>query len=152
MKKVADSAIPYHAHQVFPNDLNGQKTVFGGRAMELADRLAAVVAQRHSQRMCVTLSVDSMRFLAPVREGETLVFKSAVNHVWNTSMEVGVKVMAVNFLTNEERHVVSAYFTFVALDENGKPTQIEPIVPETDEEKRRYEEAGRRRQVRLQNP
>jgi len=148
-KKVSESAINYYPYEIFPNDLNPKGTVFGGTVMQVADRLAGVVAQKHSGKIAVTLLVDSMRFLAPASQGETLIFKAAVNRVWQSSMEIGVKVCAENFQTSERRHVLSAYFTFVALDENGRPTTIPPVLPETIGEWRRYDEAELRRQTRL---
>ncbi len=149
IKKVSDSAINYYPYEIFPNDLNPKGTVFGGTVMQVADRLAGVVAQRHSEKIAVTLLVDSMRFLAPARQGETLIFKAAVNRVWRSSMEVGVKVIAQDYRTNEERHVLSAYFTFVALDEGGKPTNVCELKPVNKEEIRRYTDAERRRKSRL---
>ncbi len=149
MKIVSGSAIEYYPYQIFPDDLNAYETAFGGRILEIADRLAGVVAQRHSSQVCVTLSMDTAQFLAPARRGDTLVFKAAVNRVWNTSMEIGVKVFAHNLHTDEMRHVFSTYFTFVAVDAVGKPQQICPIMPETEEEKRRFAEAGIRRAYRL---
>lgn len=148
-KKASESAIDYYPYEIFPNDLNPKGTVFGGTVMQIADRIAGVIAQRHSGKISVTLLVDSMRFLAPARQGETLIFKAAVNHAWQSSMEIGVKVLAENYQTGEKRHVLSAYFTFVSLDENGRPTSIPALEPETDDEKRRYEEAELRRQDRL---
>ena len=154
-KPASASAINDYVYQVFPNDLNSHRTVFGGRVMEIIDRVAGVVAQRHSGKLCVTRWVDSLCFLAPVKKGEHLIFKAAVNRVWNSSMEVGVKVFAENPLRGKQRHVVSAYLTFVALNQKHRPTKVMPVVPETDQEKRRYREADERRQHRLktkQNP
>lgn len=148
-KKVSESSIDKYPYHIFPNDLNSYRTAFGGRVLEIADRLAGYVARSHSGKICVTLLLDSVRFLAPAREGETLIFRAAVNRSWRTSLEVGVKVCAENTQTRESRHVASMYFTFVAMDENMLPTGIPPVEPETNEEKRRYEEAGARRQRRL---
>ena len=91
----------------------------------------------------------SVRFLAWARHGDILIFKAAVNRVWKTSMEIGMKVFADDFQTMERKHIVSAYFTFVGVDEKLCPTEIPPIIPETDEEKRRYQEADERRETRL---
>lgn len=148
-KTVAESATSDHTHLLFPDDLNARGTVFGGRVVEIADRVASIVAQRHSGKSCVTLLIDSLRFLGPAIKGEALVFKSAVNRVWNTSMEIGVKVMAENLKTGKQRQVASAYFTFVAVNSKNKPVKIRPVVSETEEEKRRYREAGERRTERL---
>ncbi len=148
-KKVSESAIDYHTHRIFPNDLNAHGTIFGGRVMEIADVLTATVAIRHNGKLCVTLLVDSIKFLAPARQGETLVFMAAVNRAWKTSMEVGIKVISENYETGEKRHIVSAYFTFVGVDENLRPVPVRQVAPETADEKRRYEEAGKRREQRL---
>jgi acyl-CoA hydrolase len=149
-KRVSESATHDQTALVFPNDLNSLGTLFGGRVLELADRVTAVVSQRHSGRVCVTLGIDSVRFLGPARHGDILVFQSAVNRVWRTSMEVGVKVFAENFKTLHRRHIFSAYFTFVALDDDQHPIEIAAVIPETVEEQRRYRQAGERRQARLE--
>ncbi|MBI5420726.1 MAG: acyl-CoA thioesterase [Parcubacteria group bacterium] len=148
-KKVSYSVIDHYPYQIFHNDLNAIETVFGGRVLEIADRLAGIVAQDHSNLICVTLLVDSIRFLAPARRGETLVFKASVNRVWGSSMEIGIKVFAGNLLTCKSRHVFSAYFTFVAVDADGKSTKIQQAIPETEAQKRRYKEADIRRINRL---
>ena len=148
-KPVADSAIAGQIYKVFPNDINTYGTVFGGLVMAECDRIALVVAERHSGRVCVTASVDSMHFLAPARKGETLMFKAAVNRTWRSSMEIGVRVEAENSYTGERRHVVSSYSTFVALDENDRPVAVPPLLPQTEAEKRRYEAADIRRRQRL---
>lgn len=150
-KTVAESAIDYYPFIIAPPHLNARGTVDGGAVMQVADHIAAIVAQRHSGRGCVTLLVDSVRFLAPARQGEVLVFKAALNRVWNSSMEVGVKVFAENYLTGECRHVVSAYLTFVALDEHDRPTSVDAVLPQSTEELRRFTEAERRRTRRLAN-
>lgn len=149
-RPVSASCINDQTYIVFPNDLNSLNTLFGGRVMELADKVAAVVARRHAGRDCVTLGIDSVRFLAPARHGDVLVMKAAVNRVWNTSMEVGLKVFAEHGHGEPPRHIVSAYFTFVALDERGQRVTIPQVLPESEQEKRRYEEADRRRSLRFQ--
>lgn len=150
-KKVADSKIDYYPYEIFPQDLNPKNTVFGGTVMAEADKIAGIVAQRHSSKVCVTLLVDSIMFLAPAKQGETLIFKASLNRVWNTSMEIGVRVLAENMQIRKTRHVLSAYFTFVALDKKGRPAKIAPVRPENDEEKRRFNEAQKRRKHRLKN-
>jgi acyl-CoA hydrolase len=147
-KKVSESAVNEHIYKVFPNDLNSYDTVFGGLVMSILDRVALVVAERHSGRTCVTASVDSMHFLAPAKRGDILIFKGAVNKVWRSSMEIGLKVVTQHFKTMELTHILSAYFTFVAVDELGIPVKIAPVIPETPLEKRRYKEAELRRQRR----
>jgi acyl-CoA hydrolase len=150
-KPVGDSAINDQTAVVFPNDLNAYGTLFGGRVLDLCDRVSGVVAKRHSGAVCVTLGIDSVRFLAPAKHGDILVFKAAVNRVWKTSMEIGVKVYKEDFRTLQRVHILSAYFTFVALDDHLKPVEVPAVLPETVEEKRRYKEAEERRQLRLQS-
>jgi len=143
------SEISGHIYKVFPNDLNAHRTVFGGVVMAECDRLALVVAERHSGKVCVTASVDSMHFLAPAKENDTLVFFAAINRSWNSSMEIGVKVESENSYSGERHHVVSAYFTFVALDKNNETTEVPEFVPNTVIEVQRFKEAGIRREQRL---
>lgn len=148
-KSPADSAVEQNVYKVFPNDLNSEYTVFGGLVMSLCDRTALIVAERHSGRTCVTAAVDSLNFLAPARTGDTLIVKAAVNRSWRSSMEIGVHVAAENSHSGETRHVVSAYLTFVALDDDGRPVDVPPLKPRSAVERNRYEAAGRRRDARL---
>ena len=108
-----------------------------------------MAAIRHARRPCVTASVDSLHFLHPVRIGQLIVLRSSVNRVFRTSMEVGVWVETETLMTGQKLHTCSAYLTFVALDEKGKATAIPPVLPETEEEQRRYRQAGERREYRL---
>lgn len=148
-KPVSASAILDQVVEVFPNDLNPHGTLFGGRVMQIVDNLAAIVAKRHSGKVCVTLGIDSVRFLSPARRGDILVCMASVNRTWHTSLEVGIKVIAEDFRTLEQKEILSAYFTFVAVDDDHKPVEILPVIPETEEQVRRYEEAEVRRQYRL---
>ncbi|NGX60596.1 MAG: putative acyl-CoA thioester hydrolase [Chlamydiae bacterium] len=148
-KTVSSTSVENHTYKIFPNDLNTNGTLFGGLVMATLDRITLVVAERHSEHLCATISVDALHFLAPAYMGEILICKASLNHAWHTSMEVGAKVLAENPTTKEVRHVTSAYFTFVALNEENRPTKIPPVVPETDLEKRRYEEANWRREERI---
>lgn len=143
------SAVEQNVYKIFPNDLNAEQTVFGGLVMALCDRTALIVAERHSGTTCVTAAVDSLNFLSPARTGETLLVKASVNRAWKTSMEIGVRVVAENSRNGEVRHVVSAYLTFVGLDQTGRPTAVPDVLPETDDEKRRYRSAQVRRDARL---
>ena len=148
-KTSSASKIDNHVYKIFPNDLNAKKTVFGGLIMSIADRLAVVVAERHSSQTCVTASVDSWHFVAPAKENDTLLFSVAINKAWGSSMEIGVKVEAENSYEGTKRHIVSAYFTFVALDDEGKTVPVPALVPQNDKEQQRYEAAEVRRQARL---
>lgn len=148
-KSTKESGVNDYVHKIFPNDLNSQSTVFGGTIMALLDRLALVIAERHSNKVCVTVSIDAVHFLAPAKKGDNLILKGCINRTWRSSMEIGIKVIAENAFSQEKKHILSAYFTFVALDESGKPTQVPPILPETGPEKRRYVEAQHRREQRI---
>lgn len=132
-----------------PNDANTLGNMLGGHVMHLVDLCGAIAAIRHARCPVVTASVDQMTFLHPVRIGELVKLKSQVNRVFRTSMEVGVKVWVENLQTGEERHTSSAYLTFVAVDKAGNRVVLPPIVPESDEEKRRFEQAAERRAYRL---
>ena len=147
--KPVRESISEYSELALPNDANGLGAVLGGRVMHLVDLAAAMAGMRHARTPVVTAAVDSLQFLHPVRIGELIVLRSSVNRVFRTSMEVGVYVMTENLMTGERLHTCSAYLTFVALDKEGKATPISPVIPETDEEKRRYREAGERREYRL---
>jgi acyl-CoA hydrolase len=134
---------------VLPNDANPLNALVGGRLMHWIDMAAAMAAHRHSRQYVVTASVDHLDFLVPVRVGDIVILRSSVNRVFNTSMEVGVKIWVENYHTETNRHVSSAYLTFVAVDSTGgRHLRVAPVIPETDEEKRRYEDALRRRENR----
>lgn len=150
-KPVSASSVDNHVYKVFPNDLNAHHTVFGGLVMSICDRIALVVAERHSGQVCVTASVDSLHFIAPAKDGDTLVVKAAVNRAWSSSMEIGVKVDAENSYNGERRHIVSAYLTFVALDKDGHPAPVPALIANTSDEKRRFAEAQFRRDERLKS-
>ena len=134
---------------VLPNDANALGTMLGGRVMHLIDIAGALAATRHANSYVVTASVDYLDFRFPIQVGEFIILRASVNRVFHTSMEVGVKVFAENVLTGEQRHTSTAYLTFVALDSNRKPHRIPEVIPETEEEKRRYRDAGERRDYRL---
>ncbi|MBS0627402.1 MAG: acyl-CoA thioesterase [Verrucomicrobia bacterium] len=148
-KKVEESAVHEHTYKVFPNDLNSYGTVFGGLIMAILDRIALVVAERHSGETCVTVSVDSVHFLAPSKKGDVLLFRASINRSWRSSMEIGVKVLTEDTKTRELIHIVSAYFTFVAIGEDLRPVKVPGVIPESPAEKRRYKEAEIRRQRRM---
>lgn len=137
------------AHLVMPGDANPTGFMFGGRLMEWIDVAAGIVANRHARRICVTASMDELHFIAPIRVGHIVVLKAYVNFTHKTSLEVGVRVEAEDPLTGDSRHTASAYLTFVAIDSNGKPVAVLPVVPNSPEQKRRHEEAKKRREHRL---
>ncbi len=134
---------------MYPNDANPLGTIMGGRVMHFIDVAAALAATRHARRHCVTASVDHIDFKEPVRVGDVLVLKASVNYVGRTSMEVGVRAEVENRWEGTRRHTSTAYLTFVALSEDRTPVEIPPVIPETEDEKRRHREAGKRRTERL---
>lgn len=130
-------------------DANIAGNVHGGVVMRLADTAAGLAAIRHAERLCVTVSVDELSFREPVHVGDVLTLRASVNDVGTTSLECGVRVEAENPMTGEAVHAASAYLVFVALDEHGQPCRVPPLRCETDEERRRQQEAKLRREVRL---
>src|SRR5215469_848501 len=140
--KPVRESISEYSELALPNDANGLGNVLGGKVMHLVDLAAAMAAIRHARRTCVTAALDSMQFLHPVKIGQLIVLRSSVNRVFRSSMEVGVYVETETLLTGVKLHTCSAYLTFVAVDEGGKATPVPPVIPETEEEKRRFREAG----------
>jgi acyl-CoA hydrolase len=134
---------------VLPTHTNALGSVFGGTVMSWIDIAGATAATRHSRCSVVTASVDALHFRAPIRIGWIVTILASVNYVHKTSCEVGVKVLSENPLTGETFHTASAYLTFVSLGKEGKPVPMPALVLQTDEDKRRYEEAELRRQNRL---
>ena len=147
--KPVRESISEYSELALPNDANSHGNLLGGRVMHLVDLAAAMAAMRHARKPVVTASVDSLHFLHPVHISELVILRSSVNRVFRTSMEVGVKVETENLMTGQRVHTCSAYLTFVALSEDKRATAICPVIPETEEEKRRYREAGERREYRL---
>lgn len=147
--KPVRSSVSEYSELALPNDANGLGNLLGGKVMHLVDLAGAMAAMRHARRPVVTASVDYMNFLTPIHIGELVILRSSVNRVFRTSMEVGVKVFVERLMTGEMAHTSSAYLTFVALDEQGNRVEIPQVTPETEEEKRRWEEAGQRREYRL---
>jgi acyl-CoA hydrolase len=147
-KPVRESQSEY-SELALPNDANTFGFLLGGKVMHLVDLAGAIAAIRHARTPVVTVSIDHMNFLHPVRIGQLVRLKASVNRVFRTSMEVGVKVQVEDLLTGELKHTSSAYLTFVALDKEGHSTIVAPVIPETEMEKRRYEAAGQRREYRI---
>ncbi len=146
-RPVRDS-ISEMAEIVLPNDANPLNALLGGRLMHWIDLAGAMAAHRHSRQWVVTASIDHLDFLVPVQVGDLVILRSSVNRAFHTSMEVGVKVWVENYRAEQKRHVSSAYLTFVAVDAARNRVRVPPVVPETAEEKRRYEDAERRREIR----
>ena len=132
---------------VLPNDTNPLGALLGGRLMHWIDLAGALAAHRHSHSYVVTASMDHIDFLVPVHVGDMVLLQSSVNRVFKTSMEVGVKVLVENYISQSRQKVARAYLTFVAVDRHGRRLQVAPVIPETEDEKRRYEGALRRRET-----
>jgi acyl-CoA hydrolase len=133
---------------IFPSDSNALGNLFGGRLMQFIDLVGAMAASRHARAITVTASMDHLDFVAPVHVGDLLILKSSVNRAFRTSMEVGVKAMVEDVREQKLRHVSSAYITFVAVDRNGQGIVVPQLELETDHQRRRWEDAGRRREMR----
>lgn len=148
-KRVGESEVVM-THLVLPQDANPAGNLHGGVILKHVDTTAGVVAKRHCRSNVVTVSIDRMAFKLPAYIGDLLTFKASLNHVGRTSMEIGVRVEAENLRTGEIRHTNSAYLTFVALGDDGKPQAVPPLTLETETHFRRFKEAELRRQLRQQ--
>jgi acyl-CoA hydrolase len=135
---------------VLPNDANPLGNVLGGRVMHLIDMAGAIAAHRHSQSHVVTVSVDNLDFVHPIRVGQVIVLRSHVTRAFHTSMEVEVNVYLEDYITARQRQTSSAFVTYVAVDSEGQPSPVPRLIVRTQEEKRRYREALVRRRRRLE--
>ena len=136
------------AELVLPNDANPLGALLGGRLMHWIDLAGAMAAHRHARSYVVTASVDHIDFLVPVHVGSLVILRSSVNRAFHTSMEVGVKVWVENYIQDKRLHVASAHVTFVAIDGRGGRLAVPPVIPESEEQQRRFDDAGRRREIR----
>jgi uncharacterized protein (TIGR00369 family) len=134
---------------MLPTDANVYGNVHGGMIMKLADDAGAIVATRHSRSIVVTIAVDSITFLSPIYVGNLVTFTAALSYVGRTSMEVEVLVEAEDPLTGEKTHTNTAYLVYVALDENGQPSEVPRLILETDEERERIAKGQKRQEARL---
>lgn len=134
---------------VLPNDTNTLNHLMGGNMMHMMDVIAAIAAQRHSNSTVVTASVDNVSFSVPIKLGDVVTLKAQVTRSFNSSMEVFIDVYAEDIPHGKKSHTNRAFFTFVAIDDNGKPIPVPEVIPETDEETELYDGALRRRQLRL---
>lgn len=148
MRTVMDSQVQM-VQMVLPTDTNRLGNLLGGQLMQWIDIAAAIAASRHTNRVCVTASVDELNFHHPILQGDVVTLQASVNRVFRTSLEIGVRVTKENLLTGQKVYTNTAYLTFVAIDEQGKPVSAPPIKPVTKDEKRRYADAARRRELRL---
>src|SRR4051812_2267272 len=142
-------SVSEYSELALPNDANTLGNLLGGKIMHLVDLAGAIAAMRHCRKPVVTASVDHMEFIHPVRIGQLVRLLASVNRAFRTSMEVGVKVMMEDPLTGIQQHVSSGFLTFVAVDSAGRGVPVAPVLPESAEEYRRYQEAGARREYRL---
>src|SRR5690606_3733286 len=134
---------------MMPSDANILGHVFGGAVLAMMDKTAAVAAIRHARTSCVPVSLDRVDFREPIHVGDLVIMKASVNYAGRTSVEVGVRIEAEDMITGLRRHTNSCYLTFVAVDRNGRPVEIPDVIPETEEQIRRYRDARERRRVRL---
>lgn len=137
------------ARQMNPSDANPLGIVHGGQIMKMVDEAGGLCAMRHAHHAVVTVRLDSMTFLEPIRVGDLVICRARVNWVGNTSLEVGVRVEAEDPVTGESKHTNSAYAVYVALDDDRRPVQVPPLEVKTEDEKRRWEEARARQEHRL---
>ena len=133
---------------IFPGYTNALGNLFGGRLMQYIDLVGAMAASRHARAITVTASMDHLDFVGPVHVGDLLILRASVNRAFRTSMEIGVKAMVEDVREQRFRHVSSAYLTYVAVDQQGKGLVVPQLIPETEHQKRRFEDAGRRREMR----
>jgi acyl-CoA hydrolase len=148
-KTVAESSV-FIVQQMVQADANLSGNVHGGIIMKLVDSTAGIVAGRHASSNVVTASIDRLDFHNPVYVGDLLKIRACINYVGKTSMEIGARIEAENFLTGESRHTASAYLTFVALNKDGKSQPVPPLILNTEGEKRRHREGAQRRKLRLE--
>ena len=134
---------------VLPNDANPLGNILGGKVMHLIDIAGAIAAHRHCRSLLVTVNVDNLDFVHPIKVGQLIVLTAHVTRTFHTSLEVEVKVFLEDYLTGERRQTSSAFVTYVAIDAAGRPKEVPPLLPRTAEEKRRYREALDRRHRRL---
>jgi len=147
-KKVSETFVS-RTELVLPNDTNTLGNLMGGRLLHWMDIITAIAAQRSSNRVVVTASVDFVEFKSPIKLGDIVILEAKVTRAFNSSMEVKVEVWSENLQTNERKKSNSAFYTFVAVDQSGNPIPVNQVVPETEEEKAEYEKALTRRELRL---
>ena len=148
-KTVSESKVEM-VEVVLPNDANPLGNILGGKVMHLIDIAGAIVAHRHTRHVVVTVSVDNLDFLHPIRVGQLIILRAQITRAFGTSVEVAVKVYLEDLLTGEKRQTSSAFVTYVALDGAGLPAKVPPVIPLTLEEKHEYREALTRRRHRLE--
>ncbi|MCU0429339.1 MAG: acyl-CoA thioesterase [Cytophagaceae bacterium] len=148
-KKFAKESEVVMTELVLPNDTNGLNNLMGGRLLYMMDVVSAIAAQRHSNRIVVTASVDNVSFKNPIPIGSVVSLIAKVTRAFNSSMEVHIDVFAENIPAGEKIKSNEAFYTFVAVDQSGNPIDVPELVPESEDEKRLFDGALRRRQLRL---
>lgn len=148
-RKVSDSTT-IMTELVLPQHTNTLGNLLGGQLMHWIDVCAGICAFRHAQNVCVTAQVDSIDFHHPIKLGQIVTLKASINRAFTSSMEIGVEVFADSYEEGERLHSNSAFVTFVSVNGEGKPRKVPPVLPETPEEEKRYNEALGRREKRLQ--
>ena len=147
-KKYCRESLAIKTSLVSPPDTNIHGTMFGGKLMAYIDDVAAIAAMRHARKLAVTASSDSVDFLHPIIEGNSVCLEAFVSYTGRTSMEIFVKVVSENMITGDRHICAISFLTFVALDENGNPSEVPQVVPETEEEKHLYATAKDRLEIR----
>lgn len=147
--KFAKESLSVNTEYVLPNDTNHVGNLFGGRLLQWMDITGAIAAQRHCRRVCVTATVNNVSFKQPIKHNSIVTLEAKVSRAFNTSMEVFIDVFVEDQVTGERTKCNEAIYTFVAIDQNGSPLPVPELVPETDEEKKRYDGALRRKQLAL---
>ncbi|MCF2137051.1 MAG: acyl-CoA thioesterase [Candidatus Thorarchaeota archaeon] len=147
-KCVADSRTTM-TQVVFPNDVNNNGTLYGGRLLDWIDTLGGIVAKRHSRSTIVTASIDSLNFLNPIRQRDIVMLEAWINYVGTASMEIEVRVTSENPITGETRKTCRAFLTYVSIGPDGRPKRVPPLILTTEDEKTRFEQAKKRREERL---
>lgn len=145
-RKYVNESRVVRTSRVFPNDVNNHNTLFGGKLMSDVDMIASISAAKHSRKECVTASTDSVDFLNPITQDDSVYFESFVTWTGTSSMEVFVKIIAENLKTGDRKIAASAFLTFVALDDDGKPTAVPAVIPKTQEEIKLHE-SGKARAI-----
>lgn len=147
-KKTCKESRAVKTSHVFPNDVNNHHTLFGGRLMSHIDDISAISAMRHCRTSVVTASTDSVDFLAPIQQTDSVCLESYVSWTGTTSMEVFVKVTAENLFTGERKIAATSFLTFVSVDEGGRPLPVPEVVPESDEERMMNRTGEKRAEMR----
>jgi acyl-CoA hydrolase len=148
-EKTPEQSAVETTHVVLPPDTNSHGTAFGGKIMQWMDIAAGIAAGRHAQGPVVTVSVDDLHFARPIKMGNVVSVRAQVNYTGRTSMEIGVRVESEEASTGAREHCLSGYFTFVAVDDQGAPKEVAKLVPQGDEDQRRFDNAAERRTDRL---